>query len=107
MQALVCRRRIAGFASCQDRSPRGASIRVDGSGTSKPSFRGDSSARTWPYRVALNTALTWQRSETRRDDHRANLEAGMHGIGFPSMPPAFLRVSDRPCGAFGSARSKR
>ena len=51
-------------------------------------FRGRSSAGTWLYRVALNTALTWQRSETRRDDHRATMEEGMGRVGFPSVPPA-------------------
>ncbi len=54
---------------------------------SLPSFRGNSSAGTWLYRVALNTALTWQRSETRRDDHRATIQEGTGGIGFPSVPP--------------------
>lgn len=41
-----------------------------------PGFRGDSSVRTWLYRIAHNVALTWQgrdrrrRSrETRLDDH--------------------------------------
>ena len=29
-------------------------------------FKGDSSIDTWSYRVALNTALTWQRSQSRR-----------------------------------------
>ena len=30
------------------------------------SFRGDSRPGTWLYRVALNTALTWQRKATKR-----------------------------------------
>ena len=29
-------------------------------------FKGDSSIDTWSYRVAINTALTWQRSQSRR-----------------------------------------
>ena len=29
-------------------------------------FKGDSSIDTWSYRVAINTALTWQRSQARR-----------------------------------------
>jgi RNA polymerase sigma-70 factor (ECF subfamily) len=33
---------------------------------SLPSFRGDSASSTWCYRVALNTALTWRRSEQTR-----------------------------------------
>jgi len=31
-----------------------------------PSYRGQSKASTWIYRVALNRALTWQRDESRR-----------------------------------------
>lgn len=33
---------------------------------SLPQFQGRASASTWAYRVALNTALSWQRNETRR-----------------------------------------
>ncbi len=33
---------------------------------SMPKFQGRSSAATWFYRVALNTALSWQRKEHRR-----------------------------------------
>ena len=58
---------------------------------SLPSFRRDSSAGTWLYRVALNTALTWHRSETRRDDHRATTEEGVGGTGFPSVLMAPFR----------------
>ena len=32
---------------------------------SLPTFRGDSGAGTWLYRVALNTALTWKRSTSK------------------------------------------
>lgn len=31
-----------------------------------PAFRGDSSARTWLYRIAHNVALTWQTRDRRR-----------------------------------------
>jgi len=33
---------------------------------SLPTFRGNASAGTWLYRVALNTALTWRRKATKR-----------------------------------------
>lgn len=32
-----------------------------------PTFRGDSAAGTWLYRVALNTALGWRRKAVRRN----------------------------------------
>ena len=32
---------------------------------SLPSFKNDATLKTWVYRVALNTALTWRRSERR------------------------------------------
>jgi RNA polymerase sigma-70 factor (ECF subfamily) len=39
--------------------------------SSIPSFRGDSKETTWIYRVALNTALVWQRGERRRQRQHA------------------------------------
>jgi RNA polymerase sigma-70 factor, ECF subfamily len=33
---------------------------------SVPSFQGDAAETTWIYRVALNTALVWKRTETRK-----------------------------------------
>jgi len=38
--------------------------------SSLPRFHGRSSPATWCYRVALNTALDWHRSEHRRRAHR-------------------------------------
>ncbi len=38
---------------------------------SLPSFRGNSTAGTWLYRVALNTALTWRRKASKRASLRA------------------------------------
>src|SRR4051812_17357494 len=46
---------------------------------SLPAFRGESSERTWVYRIAHNVALTWQTRDRRRigremlldDSHRA------------------------------------
>lgn len=42
---------------------------------SLPQFQGKSSASTWFYRVALNTALSWHRQEhRRRGRHHAAIE---------------------------------
>lgn len=40
---------------------------------SLPSFRAESKATTWMYRVALNTALAWKRRETKHRDRRRAL----------------------------------
>lgn len=34
------------------------------------SFRGESKASTWIYRIALNRALTWKRDESSRTHHQ-------------------------------------
>ena len=39
-----------------------------------PRFEGKASASTWIYRVALNTALAWQRKDRRRKDHFSALD---------------------------------
>src|SRR3989339_435097 len=40
-----------------------------------PSFQGNSAETTWIYRVALNTALVWNRTETRkRKRHRISID---------------------------------
>ena len=41
---------------------------------SLPTFRGNSSAGTWLYRVALNTALTWRRKAAKHAAWRAASE---------------------------------
>lgn len=38
-------------------------------------FRGDCSSTTWIYRVALNTALTWNRKQRKHGDGRQDFEA--------------------------------
>ena len=38
-------------------------------------FRGDASASTWIYRVALNTAMAWSRRERKHGRGRQDLEA--------------------------------
>ncbi len=47
---------------------------------SLPTFRGNSEAGTWLYRVALNTALMWRRKTTRRASRRATSEPLTHGV---------------------------
>jgi RNA polymerase sigma-70 factor (ECF subfamily) len=42
---------------------------------SVPSFRGQSKATTWLYRVALNTALAWKRREVKHRERRLALSA--------------------------------
>jgi RNA polymerase sigma-70 factor (ECF subfamily) len=42
---------------------------------SLPSFRGSAKVSTWIYRVALNTALTWRRGETKHRRNKAPLVA--------------------------------
>ena len=39
-----------------------------------PAFRGESSVRTWIYRIAHNVALTWQTRDRRRQSREAPLE---------------------------------
>ena len=39
-----------------------------------PGFRGDSSVRTWLYRIAHNVALTWQTRDRRRQSRETPLE---------------------------------
>jgi RNA polymerase sigma factor (sigma-70 family) len=46
-----------------------------------PAFRGDSSARTWLYRIAHNVALTWQTRDRRRQSREAPLEEDVGGAG--------------------------
>jgi RNA polymerase sigma factor (sigma-70 family) len=46
-----------------------------------PAFRGDSSARTWLYRIAHNVALTWQARDRRRQFRETALDAGSQPFG--------------------------
>ena len=41
---------------------------------SLPSFKGQSKPSTWIYRVCLNTALTWRRSEQKRRERQSPLD---------------------------------
>jgi RNA polymerase sigma-70 factor (ECF subfamily) len=52
---------------------------------SLPNFRDDSKPTTWLYRVALNTALAWKRSEKRRRGRQRQLpESEAAGPGVAS-----------------------
>lgn len=60
---------------------------------SLPKFRNEAGMPTWCYRVALNTALTWRRTERRRTNGRARLfdvESLM-----VSGPDSSMQASDR------------
>ena len=49
---------------------------------SVPRFNGEAKASTWIYRVALNTAMAWRRTENRRrksQEHGGKPEAPGHG----------------------------
>lgn len=45
-----------------------------------PAFRGGSAPSTFIYRVALNRALTWRRSETGRKRRAAEADAEWHAV---------------------------
>ena len=46
---------------------------------SLPSFRGNSAAGTWLYRVALNTSLTWQRRTRKHTNGRVPFDPVRRG----------------------------
>src|SRR5687767_11367389 len=46
---------------------------------SLPTFRGDSGAGTWLYRVALNTALTWKRRTSKHRIGHIELDPSRNG----------------------------
>ncbi|PYQ46060.1 MAG: RNA polymerase subunit sigma-70 [Acidobacteria bacterium] len=46
-----------------------------------PAFRGDSSARTWLYRIAHNVALTWQTRDRRRRTRETAMNDGIDPSG--------------------------
>ena len=47
-------------------------------------YRGDCTATTWIYRVALNTALAWRRKERKHGQGRQDIEAAMGLLIAPS-----------------------
>ncbi len=48
-------------------------------------YRGDSAPTTWIYRVALNTALSWQRRERKHERGRQDIEAATGLLIAPSV----------------------
>jgi RNA polymerase sigma-70 factor (ECF subfamily) len=48
-------------------------------------YRGDCAATTWIYRVALNTALTWRRRESKHGQGRQDIEAATGLLIAPSV----------------------
>lgn len=45
---------------------------------SVPNFRGDSADSTWIYRVALNTAVKWSRTERKHNEKRSSFDSVKH-----------------------------
>jgi RNA polymerase sigma-70 factor (ECF subfamily) len=45
-----------------------------------PGFRGESSMRTWLYRIAHNVALTWQARDRRRQSRETRLDADVDDV---------------------------
>ncbi len=64
--AAILYRVAAGFASGVDRDDLLQELLI-ALWRAIPAFRGDAQAATFIYRVAHNAALTWKRSERRRD----------------------------------------
>ena len=57
---------------------------------SLPAFRGESSERTWVYRIAHNVALTWQARHKRRQSCQMTLDDDSP----PKVNPVDLRRMD-------------
>jgi RNA polymerase sigma factor (sigma-70 family) len=50
-----------------------------------PAFRGDSSERTWLYRIAHNVALTWQTRDRRRRSRETALDDDVRAPGHMNL----------------------
>ena len=55
---------------------------------SLPNFRDDCKPTTWLYRVALNTALAWKRTEKRRRRGHGHGSLSISDVAAPSIPSA-------------------
>jgi RNA polymerase sigma-70 factor, ECF subfamily len=60
---------------------------------SLPNFRDDSKPTTWLYRVALNTALAWKRTEKKRRQRQGSLS--ISDIAAPSVSSAEAERNNR------------
>ena len=60
---------------------------------SLPNFRDDSKPTTWLYRVALNTALAWKRTEKKRRHRQGSLS--ISDVTAPSVSSAEAQRNDR------------
>ncbi|MEO6361266.1 MAG: RNA polymerase sigma factor [Sphingomicrobium sp.] len=69
-----------------------------------PAFRGGSAPSTFIYRVSLNRALTWRRSETKRNRRAAEADAQWHSIANEPADQAEAELLDRLYGAIRQLR---
>ena len=60
---------------------------------SLPNFRDDSKPTTWLYRVALNTALAWKRSEKKRRHRQGS--PSISDVAAPNVSSAEAERNDR------------
>lgn len=60
---------------------------------SLPNFRDDSKPTTWLYKVALNTALAWKRTEKKRWRRQSSLT--ISEVAPPGVSPAEAERNDR------------
>ena len=59
------------------------------------SFRGKSNIDTWCYRVALNTAISWQRKTSRRNTELALVSADINEVQGTSQGEDSVRLLER------------
>lgn len=69
-----------------------------------PAFRGGSATSTFIYRVALNRALTWRKSEAGRKSRAAQADAEWHAVASEPAQQAEAELLDRLYGAIRQLR---